>query len=215
MSPGSALDTGPARIVVCDDHAMFLWALVECLETVGHHVAAATADADELSTLVQTHRPALVLLDVSMPGRGGIDLARTVRESLPGAAIVLLTGSSDPSVRTVYDARLVDGLVSKGCGLRALDGALRRVLAGERVLVGWTVEVERPRRTALDLLTDRERQVLTLMTDGVSTTTMAETLGVSVNTVRTHVGNVLQKLGVHDRAKAAQAARELGLAAAG
>jgi DNA-binding NarL/FixJ family response regulator len=85
-------------------------------------------------------------------------------------------------------------------------------VAGERVLVGWPAAVAPLRRTTdLDLLTDREREVLELITDGVPTAVMAQRLGVSVNTVRTHVRSVLHKLGVHQRAKAARAAVELGL----
>ncbi|HEX5560732.1 MAG TPA: response regulator transcription factor [Nocardioidaceae bacterium] len=200
-------------LVVCDDHEMFLRALVEALDAVGHRVLASTADPEELPVLVARHRPRLVLLDVSIPGSDGIELAHRLRDRHAGTAIVLLTGNTEERVRQAYDAGGVDGLVSKAAGLRALDTALQRVLAGERVVVGWTSHAGPPRRTALDQLTDRERQVLMLLADGASTAAMAERLGVSVNTVRSHVRNVLQKLGVHHRGKAAHAAVELGLAA--
>lgn len=200
-------------ILVCDDHEMFLSALVETLEAHGHDVVAATADPAEVPRLVEQLRPDLVLLDVQLPGVSGIDLARQVRSLLPQAAVVLLTGSTEEPVRSAYDTRLVDGLVCKSSGVRVLESAIEQVLAGDRAIAGWPLETRPARTTPLDLLTQREREVLRLMADGATTAEMATLMGVSVNTVRTHVRNVLQKLGVRQRAKAAHAAVELGLAA--
>jgi DNA-binding NarL/FixJ family response regulator len=199
-------------LVLCDDHAMFLDSLADALRAQGHRIAALTSDPEELPGLVRLHRPTVVLLDVNLPGSCGVALARQIREDAPGTLIVLLTGSTEAFVRAAYDDGTVDGLVNKGTALRNLDSALARVVAGERVLVGWPAAVAPLRRTTdLDLLTDREREVLELITDGVPTAVMAQRLGVSVNTVRTHVRSVLHKLGVHQRAKAARAAVELGL----
>ena len=144
----------------------------------------------------------------------GIEVARRLRERYPRIAILLLTASTEDWVRAAYDSRTVDGLVRKDCSLRALDAAIRRVLAGERTAADWPLET-RPttRTTPLDLLTTREREVLSMLVDGASTPSMAEHLGVSTNTVRSHVRSVLQKLDVHHRTKAAHAARELGLTA--
>jgi len=203
-------------LVLCDDHAMFLDALADALRGQGHRIAALTSDPQGLPGLVHLHDPRLVVLDVQLPDCSGVDLARQIRESDPGVLIVLLTGSVEDRVRAAYDSGTVDGLVHKGTALRSLDTALRRVLAGERVLVGWPAAVLPVRRTSqLDLLTEREREVLELISDGVPTAVMAQRLGVSVNTVRTHVRSVLHKLGVHHRTKAAHAAVELGLVAAG
>ncbi|MDX6301610.1 MAG: two-component system, NarL family, nitrate/nitrite response regulator NarL [Nocardioidaceae bacterium] len=203
-------------LVLCDDHAMFLDSLADALHARGHRVAALTSDPEELPGLVRLHQPTVVLLDVHLPSSCGVTLARQLREDHPGTLIVLLTGSTEAFVRAAYDDGTVDGLVNKGTALRNLDAALARVLAGERVLVGWPAAVGPVRRTTdLDLLTERERQVLELITDGVPTAMMAQRLGVSVNTVRTHVRSVLHKLGVHQRTKAARAAVELGLLAAG
>jgi DNA-binding NarL/FixJ family response regulator len=201
-------------LVLCDDHDMFLEALCWALEARGHRIAAATPDPSEVLTLVRRHDPDLVLLDVQLPGTTGIEIARELRERQPDARVVLLTAATDEWVCRAYDTRLVDGLVSKESGIQALDSALHRVLAGERSLVGWcrrASNVARP-TTPLDLLTPREREVLTLISQGASTTAMAVSLGVSPNTVRSHVRTVLHKLGVHHRASAAHAAAELGLA---
>jgi DNA-binding NarL/FixJ family response regulator len=201
-------------IVACDDHAMFLGALVDALQLQGHVVAAFTSDPGDVPRLVQEHRPRLVLLDVQLPGASGIEVAETLRARAVDSLIIILTGGTDQRVLAAYDAGVVDGIVCKGAGVHMLDTAIRRVLAGERVLVGWPTVTRRVSHTSpLDELTDREREVLLLMADGASTSAMATTMGVSVNTVRTHVANVLQKLGVHQRSKAAHVALELGLAA--
>jgi two-component system nitrate/nitrite response regulator NarL len=200
-------------LVVCDDHDMFLEALCWALEARGHRIDAATRDPAEVLTLVRRHDPDLVLLDVKLPGTTGIEIARELRDRQPNALVVLLTGATEEWVLRAFDTKLVDGLVSKESGIQALESALNRVLAGNRSLVGWTRRASNAPRptTRLDLLTHREREVLTLISRGASTTAMAASLGVSPNTVRSHVRTVLHKLGVHHRAKAAHAAAELGL----
>ncbi len=124
---------------------------------------------------------------------------------------MLLTGSSAEAFRRAFDEHLVDGLVSKSSGIRALEQAVAAVRAGRRATVGWESSPPRRsrRRTSLDLLTGREREVLALLTAGAETAEMAASLGVSVNTVRTHVRSVLHKLGVHHRTKAIHAALQL------
>lgn len=205
-------------LLVCDDHRMFLDALVDALRAHGHHVAAASADPSRVPDLAEHHRPAVAVLDVQLPGTTGIELAARVRERSPATSVLLLTGSNDALVRHAYDSGVVDGLVDKCTGMPALEAAIRRLIDGERPVVGRVAEaLPQPRRrpTPLDLLTEREREVLMLITDGASTAAMADHLGVSVNTVRTHVRSVLQKLGVHHRTKAAHAAVELGLVRSG
>jgi DNA-binding NarL/FixJ family response regulator len=199
-------------LVLCDDHEMFLDALREALEASGLDVAAVTGDPTRLPALVASHRPSLVLLDVHLPGTTGVRLAESLRAEHPSLPLVLLTASREPWVRDAFDSGLVDGLIGKDNRIHVLEDAVRRVLAGEKVLVGWRALPEVRRRTALDLLTPREREVLELLAAGATTRQMAEALAVSPNTVRTHVRGVLDKLGVHQRTKAACAAIELGLA---
>lgn len=198
-------------LVLCDDHEMFLDALGDALEASGLAVAAATCDPDELPALVTVHRPALVVVDVHLPGTTGVQVAETLRAQDPSLPVVLLTASHESWVRDAFDSGLVDGLVSKESRIHVLEGALRQVLAGERVLVGWQPRPAVRHHSTLDLLTRREREVLELLAVGATTREMAQALDVSANTVRTHVRSVLDKLGVHQRSKAACAAIELGL----
>lgn len=199
-------------LVLCDDHEMFLDALREALDAAGLGVAAATCDPAELPALVAAHTPALVVVDVQLPGTTGVLVAEAIRAAHPSLRVALLTASHESWVRDAFDSGLVDGLISKDSRVQVLEDALRRVLAGERVLAGWQSRPEVRRSTPLDLLTRRERQVLELLAAGATTRQMAEALGVSANTVRTHVRGVLDKLGVHQRTKAACAAIELGVA---
>jgi DNA-binding NarL/FixJ family response regulator len=204
-------------LLLCDDHEMFLDALRDALESRGHEVAASTSDPVEVPTLVARHRPDLVLLDVHLPGMTGVDVARQLRKQQVGTSIVLLTASSEEWVRRAYHDGIVDGLIAKSTDVRTLHRALRQVLGGERVLVGMPrgASLVRRQRTALDQLTPREREVLSLIYDGETNAAIAARLGVSTNTVRTHVAGVLHKLGVPGRTKAATAAVQLGLVPTG
>jgi two-component system, NarL family, nitrate/nitrite response regulator NarL len=204
-------------LVLCDDHAMFLEALAAALTAWHHDVVGLTTDPALLPALVAERRPDGCLLDVRLGDTSGIELAAQVRAASPGTVVVLLTGAREPEVDAAFDRGLVDGLVSKSCDAVVLDRAVRRALAGERVLEGWAWRPT-PSPSAstrlLALLTDREREVLLMIAQGASTSAMSAALGVSTNTVRTHVQSVLQKLQVHHRTKAARLAVELGLVAA-
>lgn len=193
-------------LLLCDHHVMFLRTLAEALEERDHVIVGATSDPTDVPALVDDLLPDILLTDVDFPQVSGLEIARQVRRRRPSTAIVLLSGSNAPEVRSAFDNKLVDGLVSKCGGIAALETALATVRGGERALVGWCPTPTKRRRTPLDLLTPREREVLALLTDGSSTGDIADRLGVSVNTVRTHVRSVLHKLGVHHRTMAIQAA---------
>jgi DNA-binding NarL/FixJ family response regulator len=153
------------------------------------------------------------VLDVSFGGRPRIDAARGIRVARPDTAVLLLTGADSPDVWEAFQDRVVDGVVTKGCDVEVLDRSIRRVLGGERVLEGWDRVPDPPAHAddGIEELTDREREILRLIVQGVSTQMMADSLGVSSNTVRTHVQNVLRKLRVHHRGKAARYAVDSGL----
>lgn len=193
-------------ILVCDHHTMFVHALVEALEANGHVVAAATTEPSVVPDLVDHHAPTVLLIGVQFPHTNGLDVVREVRRRGTDTIVVLLTGSTSTEVRRAFDTKLADALVSKCSGIAGLETALRAVLRGERTVVGWGPTPRSRRRTPLDGLTPRERQVLALLAIGSSTTEIACRMEVSVNTVRTHVRSILLKLGVHHRTMAIQVA---------
>jgi two-component system nitrate/nitrite response regulator NarL len=151
------------------------------------------------------------VLDLDLDGASGLTLAAEVRRVNPRLPIVLLSAASDRDAWSAYNVRRVQGMVSKGCAMDVLERALDRVVGGDRVVEGWA-PVASPCASAVDSLTDREREVLLMLVDGASTASMSDALAVSVNTVRAHVQNVMRKLGVQRRTMAVQRALDLGLA---
>jgi DNA-binding NarL/FixJ family response regulator len=196
-------------LVLCDN-GMFVEALASALAARDHRVLATCEEPERLVDLVSAFHPDAVVLDVGceLP-----PLAAAIRREAPGTAVVLLSAQVTPAGWDAYDARLVDGLVSKSHDIDALDRALSTILDGERLVAGFNrPRAAGPRRPpGPEPLTAREREVLRLIVDGIATEAMADRLGVSANTVRTHVQSVLRKLRVHHRSRAAYLAVQLGL----
>jgi DNA-binding NarL/FixJ family response regulator len=193
---------------------MFLDALASVLRSRGHDVTATTQDLSVAVEIVGREHPDVLMLDVWFSAGSGVETAAAVRRSNPSTAILLLTAAADEQVWSAFDNHLIDGVVNKVCGIETIDGAIRRVQQGDRVVEGWRrhrVVQQTPSQKLAAALTTREHEVLDLMVHGGSTTAMAATLGVSEHTVRTHVQNVLRKLGVHGRGKAARVAIDMGI----
>ncbi len=195
------------RLVLCDDHDMFLDALMTALTYLGREIQAVSQRADEVVDLVVEHQPEVCLLDVMFTVGSGLDAAVLIRERAPAVKVLLLTGAATDEVWDAYDRRVVDGVVNKVCDIDVLQASISRVAGGERVVEGWTRPAQAPGpEEDTQTLTGRERQVLALLVDGATTGLIADELGISGNTVRSHVQNVLNKLGVHNRSKATRMA---------
>ncbi len=199
-------------LVLCDDHRMFVDALAMALRARDHDVAATCSDLQALPGVLRQARPDLCVMGVQYDGRVRLETLETMRASVPGISVLVLTGWATEDVWRLYESRTVDALVSKSVDIRRVDLAVRRAVAGEHFVEGFARPVPAVSgQPDNEPLTAREREVIALLVDGVSTALMAESLGVSTNTVRSHVQNVLRKLGVHHRSKAAHRAVELGL----
>jgi DNA-binding NarL/FixJ family response regulator len=199
------------RLLLCDDHELFLGALAAALQRRGHRVVAATTEpAVALETAVEEELDCCVL-DLALPGASGLDVAAAIHREDASLPVVILSAEWGVEAWSAYDLRTVQALVSKGCSLEVLERTVRRVVGGQRVVEGLT-RMHPARPPVVEPLTDRERAVLLMLVDGASTQTMSESLSVSVNTVRAHVQSVMRKLGVHHRTKAVQRAVDLGLA---
>lgn len=200
------------RLVLGDDHRMFLDALGAGLERRGHDVLGMTECLDELVDLVACTQPELCILDNDFGGRSVVASVAAIRSRQPGVRTVLLAGAAPTEVWAAFDARLIDGVVNKLCDINVLNRAIERVLRGERVVERFDQPRPRSRSTsAADLLSGQEREVVRLLVRGASTDQIAAALGVSTHTVRSHVQGVFQKLGVNSRAKAARVALALGV----
>jgi DNA-binding NarL/FixJ family response regulator len=207
--------TAPTRrVLLADDHLAARAGVRMALEGTPFKVCAEASDGPSAVAAALRERPDICLLDVHMPGGGGIEAAAEIAARLPGTAIVMLTVSAgEEDLFAAIRAGAV-GYLLKDVNPERLPMALEGVLAGEaaipRQLVARLVEElsERGRRR-LPLrgrrgveLTAREWEILDLLESGVSTAEAAQRLGISQVTVRRHVSEVLRKLEVPDRRSA-------------
>jgi DNA-binding NarL/FixJ family response regulator len=203
------------RIVLGDGQQLLLEAMTTALGEVGHEVVARTPRPEELAGLVARHAPDACVLEVVYAGRLRLDAVRAVRRTQPGTSLLAMTADAPAAVWDAVDEGVLDGLVSKASSFSAVHAAIRAAVQRQPLVTGFRrptpVPVRgRPHQDPTPL-TQREREVLQMLAQGLSTRAIATRLSVSHNTVRTHVANVLRKLSVHDRGKAVSSAVELGI----
>jgi DNA-binding NarL/FixJ family response regulator len=198
------------RILIADDHALFRDGLRSLLSARGHEVIAEARNGREAVALAKELRPDLVLMDLSMPELDGIAATRLISAETPEIRVVILTASES-------DATLFEAIKSGAQGylLKNLEAdeffeLLDRASNGEpalnpslaRKLLQEFAKPPARESSEQDELTAREREVLELMVEGVtSNRKLAKRLGVSENTVKFHVRNILDKLHLHNRAE--------------
>jgi DNA-binding NarL/FixJ family response regulator len=203
-------------VLVADDHPPTRAGVRLALENGGFSVCAEVGDAAAAVEAAVRLRPSICLLDIHMPGNG-IAAADEIGRRVPEAAVVMLTVSQeDDDLFDALEAGAIGYLLKDTSPLRLPD-ALRAVLRGEAALPPHLVtkvvaefrqrrrrrRVPLPGRKPVDL-TDREREVLAMMRDGLTTAEIAERLFVAPVTVRTHVAAILRKLRVPDRRAAVE-----------
>ena len=196
------------RLAICAEQWLFASVLAAAFECQGHDVVASTDQPAELLETVAKFHIDLCVLDVFD------DLPVTVtrlRELSHAPYVVLLADPQDDRAWDAYDHGCVDGVMSKTSGLQTVTRSIESVARGARRCQGRPIADRRRPPVAVDSLTARELDVLRLVVRGYSTERMADELGVSRHTVRTHVQQVLRKLGVHGRGKIARAAAAAGL----
>ena len=193
-------------MLLVDDHPLFRAGLHYSLDQDPRvRVVGEAGSSEEAMAFARRERPDLVLVDLRMPGAGGVELARTILAELPGTRVVVLTGqTSEESVRECVEAG-VHGYLVKTTGPEALLGSLLAVLAGSRVFPGLAPAAPGDRLTA------REAEVLKLLALGRANKQIGRALAISEKTVRNHVAHVYEKLGVHHRTEAVRYAIRQGL----
>lgn len=217
MAEADAAGDHPVRVLIVDDHEVLAASLALVLDaqpditTVG--VAGTLAKA---RALIVSATPDVVLLDHRLPDGDGVAAIRELRDLRPSIEIVVLTASAaDHVLAAAIDAGAA-GFVSKTRGLAEVTAAVRAAAAGEAVispelLVRLLPRLQRGQQTARTDLTEREREVLGLLAEGLSNAAIAERLFVSVHTVRNHVANLSTKLGAHSKLEALSIAVREGL----
>ena len=200
------------RLAVCDEQWLFASVLATALAQQGHEVVTITDQPLVLLDEAARLGPDICVLDVVTGPPSLTEFSKRLHAVESRPAVIMLTDSGHEQVWDAYGEGLLDGLVNKACAFPVLLDAIERVATGERVAAGWSTPERRSAPAAvLDALTTRELEVLRLVVQGHSTQTMADQLGVSRHTIRTHVQQVLRKLGVHSRGKVARAAAAAGL----
>jgi DNA-binding NarL/FixJ family response regulator len=211
------------KVLIVDDHPVFRDGLRRCLEArKSLRVVAAVGGGEEMWKALRVHaRPDIVLMDIEMPGDGGIELTRVVREKFPDIRVVILTAFSDSDrVFSALKAGAV-GYLLKNVTPDEIRATVERAAAGEPMLSGELAgrvlrEFERERAEARDraqlaALTSREEEILKLLATGDSNREIAQRLFISEQTVKNHVASIFRKLEVNDRTKAALLAVKLGV----
>jgi DNA-binding NarL/FixJ family response regulator len=208
------------RVLLADDHALFRDGVASLLAAWGHEVVGQAADGDAAVTLASAVRPDLILMDVAMPG-GGIEATRRIAAAEPRIAIVMLTASEAiddlfAAIKAGARGYLLKDLES--AELHAMldavergDAAITPAIAA-RILTELArpdVPAAAPEPRSPDSLTERELDVLRLVVAGLRNKEIAASLGISENTVKFHLRNILDKLHAQSRAEAvARAVRE-------
>jgi DNA-binding NarL/FixJ family response regulator len=215
-------ERGPSspRVALVDDHALMRAAFRVILEGHGIDVVGEAADGDAAVALVRRELPDVVLMDVRMPGRDGIDATAELTATTPGVHVLVLTTFDDDDALYGALAAGAAGFLLKNSSPEEVVRAVERVAAGDAVLdpaVAGRVLARVARRPsvdrhALDRLTEREKDVYALVVRGRTNAEIATELGMGEATAKTHVSRVLAKLGVRDRVQAVIHAYETGFA---
>ena len=221
--------SGPISVVLADDQALMRMGFRMVLEAE-EDIAVVGEASDGTSALAQAKalHPDVILMDVRMPGMNGIEATERIARECPGTRVLILTTFDLDEYAFAGLRAGASGFLLKDTRPAELAEAIRTVASGEAVVSpritqrmlemfasslpnsGTPAQASDPR---IDSLTPREKEILVLMSQGMSNAEIAEHLVVSATTVKTHVGNVLAKLDVRDRVQAVVVAYETGLMA--
>lgn len=214
---------GPARVVIVEDHPVLREVVrMACDASPLLHVVGEARTGEEALEACRTLEPDLVLLDLTLPGMDGLEVARRLRAQGDPVKILVVSGRTDD--QTVFESVRagVDGYLAKTAGVRYITDALVRVVAGERVFTrdqerAAIAELGRLARRAREVsglaahITPRELEILRHLSRGLTMRQVANRTGVSSRTVEAHVAKLYRKLGASNRVQALARATDLGL----
>jgi len=213
----------PIRVLVADDHRLFRDGLRALLNSVPDlEVVGEAGDGEEVVAQAAVLQPDVILMDLQLPKINGVEATRRILHSQPRVNVLVLTMFEDTDTVLAAMRAGARGYILKDTDEEALLRSVRAVASGEalfgpgvaerlmRYLAEATPSAE---RAAFPELTDREREVLYLLAQGLSNQQVAERMGISLKTARNHVSNILGRLQVADRTEAVARARAAGLGA--
>ena len=207
------------RILVVDDHSLFRDGIVSLLEAAEHRVVGQVGDGNSAVEAVRRLHPDLVLMDISMPQKNGLSALGEIKETCPETKVIMLTVSeADDDLFAAIEAG-ADGYLHKNIhapqfldmlsGVENGEAAISRKTAA-RLMQGYQRKSEDP-PSARVTLTDREIELLQLVAEGASNTSIAQMLSISTNTVKYHLRNIMQKLDAQNRTEAVTNAIRAGI----
>jgi DNA-binding NarL/FixJ family response regulator len=211
------------RILLAVEQSLFRDAVKSVLEQEpDFQVVAVAPDGFQAVAEAERTSPDVAIVDTNLPNFNGIRSTSRIKANVPNCKVLVLSTEEDPLVLTAAVEAGASGFLTKDCPIGELIDATRAIYLGDtlippRMLGGLLTSLSRPRRAKDDALrrisqlTRREREVLVLLAEGARNDAIARALVISPQTARTHIQNVLGKLGVHSRLEAGALARHNGI----
>jgi two-component system, NarL family, response regulator DevR len=206
----------PIRVLIVEDHTVVAEGLAALINHQSDMKVVGTAGTvAECIPAAAELSPDVVLLDFRLPDGTGAEAAAAIRSIRPEAKMIFLTREDTDAARFVAVQSGASAFIHKSKAASEVVTAIRDVARGQMLITPRTIATLLAKRRAIDdqlqSLTVREKEVLTLLADGLSSRSVAAKLGISYTTVRTHIRSLGSKLGVHSKLEAIVKARELGL----
>jgi DNA-binding NarL/FixJ family response regulator len=195
-------------VLIVDDHLMFAESLARLLsDEAGIQVLGIAVSGSQAIALADRLQPQVVLVDYQLPEQDGVEITAQLKQRSPQTMVVMLTGSADDRVLLAAIEAGCSGFLTKDRAAVEVAAAVRAVAAGEALispamLARLLPKLNRTHRVAGSDLTDREREVLVLLSRGLTNKVIASELFLSVNTIRNYVQSILTKLGTHSKLEA-------------
>lgn len=213
---GHAIGGDPIRVLIVEDHRVVAEGLAALIDHQGDmKVVGGAGSVAECESVVSELRPDVALLDFRLPDGTGADAAEAIRQVRPETKLIFLTREDSDTARFAAVQSGASAFIHKSQAATEVVNAIREVARGRMLITPRTIaRVLTSRRESsaqTESLTVREKEVLRLMAEGLSSRAVAARLGISYTTVRTHIRSLGGKLGVHSKLEAIVKARELGL----
>jgi two-component system, NarL family, invasion response regulator UvrY len=196
------------KVLLVDDHDLVRTGIRRLLEDragqTGIQVVGEASTGEQALDLVRAHQPDVVLMDVNMPGIGGLEATRRLTQSHKNLKVIVLTvHAQGPFPKRLLEAGAT-GYLTKGCGVEEMITAIRRVMRGERYVSSEIAQqlalslLPGSKESPFDALSRREMQILLMITQGHKTQTISDKLNLSPKTVSTYKSRLHEKLAVHN-----------------
>ena len=212
--------TDAVRVMIVDDHPIWRDALERDLAAAGYEIVGAVGDGESAVRIAAAVRPDVVLMDLQLPGISGVQAAAALVERDPGVRILMFSASGEDDDVLAAVGVGARGYLVKSARTPELLDAVRRTAAGDAtfspglaaLVLGEYRRIARDEPATKTVLTDREIEILRMVSTGLAARQIAERLVVSHRTVQNHIQNTLRKLQLHNRVELTRWAIERGLA---